>query len=100
MNLVQHRFDMDMDQLRVLRSHIPTVSHVSLDHGWDNWTEAAISMLLNNRLLKNGATKTMDSSLVEPEAEQGSVARGRKNAGKIKKSLFAVFELLRRSSLQ
>lgn len=100
MNLVQHRFDMDVDQLRVLRSHIPTVSHVSLDHGWDNWTEAAISMLLSNRLLKNGATKTMDSSLFKSEAEQGSVARGRKNAGKIKKSLFAVFELLRRSSLQ
>ena len=100
MSLVQHRFDMDADQLRVLRSHIPTVSHISPDNGWDNWTEASISMLLSNRLLKNGAIKTTDSSLVESEAEHSGVARGRKNAGKIKKSLFAVFELLRRSSLQ
>jgi len=98
MSLVQHRLGMDSNKLRILRCYIPTVAPISVDNGWDDWTEAAISILLSTRLAKNGKNKTKHNLFVQSKAEPSTVAGDRKNMSKIKKNVLAVFERLGKGS--
>jgi Bardet-Biedl syndrome 9 protein len=51
--LIQLRFGIGEDGLRVLRSYIAPVVQDTLEQGWEEWTEAAVTNLLKTLLAKS-----------------------------------------------
>lgn len=52
--LIKLRFGLDEDGVRVLRSYISPVVQDTLEQGWEEWTEAAVTTLLKTLLAKSG----------------------------------------------
>ena len=87
--LIQLRFDINEEGARVLRSYVTPVVNDTLEQGWEEWTEAAVTTLLKTLLAKSGkdqASGPVVSGTLSPLAD----------TSKLKKHISVVCERLAR----
>lgn len=90
--LIQLRFDIDEEGLRTLRSYIAPAVHDTLEQGWEEWTEAAVTALLKTLLAKSGKDQASSGAVAGNQGPLALLA----DTSKLKKHISVVCERLAR----